>query len=493
MNRLSYQIMAVTTLALWGVCFAETHDISTEAKAVAVHDTSVNPFIMPQGGKEVGDPFPTYWDGVWHLYTLSSNLTQVFHLTSNDLVKWTEHPPAMEGVGIATGTVVRHDGKYYLFYTDAGPQTIRLVISNNPWRFDFAESKLVAKADNKVYQLSKRKFRDCYVFYNGQEKLWWMLVEATSDDKVAVGLFKSKDLLIWTQYDPIFKDKSRQHASCPQVFSRDRCWYLTCLDHPTWYYYADGLYGPWRLGGYYHTKRMTAASRWANDGKRQLGWGFFTKHAMPEASKERGYGGPLGVGREMIFAANHTIGVRPIPELIAAIRKPQNNVELFTCAKEFSGAWELDAERKEFRCTDENGGVILLNLPEKNPNYYFEAEVELAHPEVSVTVVVRCSKDFDEGYRVELKPVEKKIAIRQFAREGGTFDECEHTFASGGTTLLQVFVCNNQIEVFIDGKASLSTRVLNCRQHRVAIQTAGGRAAIRKPLLHYFKRPVEKQ
>lgn len=466
-------------------------DDSAKGQVVAVHDTSANPFIMPQGGKEVGDPFPSYWDGMWHVYTLSADLRQVYHLTSTNLVKWTEHEPAMYGGGIATGTVVRHDGKYCLFYTDAGPQTIRLVISDNPWRFDFKKSRLVAKADSKIYQLHKKKFRDCYVFFNEAEERWWMLVEATSDDTVAVGLFKSRDLLTWTQHDPIFKDKSRKHASCPQVFERNGRWYLTCLDYPTWYYRADDLCGPWRLEGYYHTKRLTAGSRWASDGRRQLGWGFFTKHNTPEGNN-RGYGGPLGVGREMVLTADGAIGVRPLPELIAAMRKPSSNADVFACAKELSGKWNVDAERRDFQCTNDAGGVLLLDLPKQNPNYYFEAEIELFRPEAIAAVVVRCSKEFDEGYRVELKPAEKKIAIRHFASDGGKFDEREHKFADGAAILLQVFVCDGQIEAFVDGRASLSTRVLKRTEHRVAIEIAAGRATIRKPLLHYFKHADDK-
>jgi sucrose-6-phosphate hydrolase SacC (GH32 family) len=467
-----------------------TGNVAVEARAVAVHDTSVNPFIMPQRGTELGDPFPTYWDGVWHLYTLSADLRQVLHFTSNDLAKWTEHRPAMVGRGIATCTVVRYGGKYYLFYTDAGPQTIRLVVSDNPWHFDFAKSRLVAQADNKVYQLHKRKFRDCYVFYNEEEVLWWMLVEATNDNVVAVGLFKSKDLLTWTQHDPIFKDESRQHASCPQLFKNDGHWYLTCLDYPTWYYYANEPHGPWKLGGYYHTSRLTAASRWADDGKRRLGWGFFTKHSTPEGTN-RGYGGPLGVGREMIVTADGAICVRPLPELIAALREPNRNADIFACAKELSGKWTLDADRKELQCTSDAGGVLLLDLPEENPNYYFEAEIELFPPEATAAVVVRCSKEFDEGYRVALKPAEKRSSVRQFAANGGTFDEREHAFASGAPTLLQIVVCDGQIEAFVDGRVSLSSRVRNRTEHRVAIAITGGRATIHKPLLHYFQQAAD--
>ena len=208
--------MSMVTVGLSVLCFTVPANVAAQedahadpGQAVHLHDTSANPFLLPRSGMEVGDPFPVYWDGVWHLYALRRDLRTVLHFTSTDLVEWAEHKPAMVGNGIATGTVVRHDGKYYMFYTDAGPQTIRVVTSDNPWDFDFAKSRLVAAADNKVYQLDQRKFRDCYVFYNEGERLWWMLVEATSDNAVAVGLFKSKDLLTWIQHNPIFKDKAR--------------------------------------------------------------------------------------------------------------------------------------------------------------------------------------------------------------------------------------------------------------------------------------------
>ena len=479
-------VVSVLCCMVSGVLPAQSATPTGPGQIVAVHDTGANPFLLPQNGKEVGDPFPEYWDGAWHLYALRSDLRTVLHFTSRDLVKWTEHKPAMVGKGIATGTVVRHDGKFYMFYTDAGPQTIRLVTSDNPWRFDFTKSKLVAKADKKVYQLSRRKFRDCYVFHNEKEKLWWMLVEATSDNAVAAGLFKSKDLLTWTRHDPIFKDKSRRHGSCPQVFKSGASWYLTCLDYGTWYYSADTLYGPWKLRGQYHSKYLTAASRLATDGKRRLCWGFFSKYKTPERNN-RGYGGPLGVGRELVFNADGTIGVRPLPELIAAILKPPGNAKLFDCAKPLSGKWEIDASKQELRCTSEGRGALLLDLPEKNPDYYFEAEIELSSPGSKADLIVRTSENLDRGYRVAIEPGKKKIAIRQAKSGGGTFNEKDYTPAKGKPVKLQVFVCGNQVEAFVDGQASLSARVLDRSAHRAAIEITGRRATIGKPLLHYFK------
>lgn len=453
---------------------------------VAVHDTTVNPFIMAQGGKEIGDPFPSYWDGVWHLYALSADLRQVYHFTSTDLIKWNEHRPAMIGRGIATGTVVRHDGKYYLFYTDGGPQTIRLVVSDNPWRFDFSKSRLVAKADNKVYQLHKKKFRDCYVFFNEAEKRWWMLIEATSDDKVAVALFTSQDLLTWTQRDPIFKDKAREHASCPQVFERDGRWYLTLLDANTWVYEAGSLDGPWTNAGFYHSTHFTAASRYADDGKRRLCWGFFTKRKTPERTIS-GYAGPMGVGRELVFNAAGKLGVRLPPELVAAIRAPAHNAALFDCARTLRGTWEIDAGKREFRCMGENGGALLLDVPGENPDYYFEAEIVLTAAESKADVLVRTSEALDRGYRIAIDAGADEIAIRQAKTGGGTFDKKHYPLVNGKPVKMQIFVCDNLMEVFVDDHLSLSTRVFDRSGHRVAIEITGGRATIRNPLLHYFK------
>ena len=79
------------------------------------------------------------------------------------------------------------------------------------------------------------------------------------------------------------------------------------------------------------------------------------------------------------------------------------------------------------------------------------------------------------------------IAIRHFRPGGGAFNEKDFTPAKGKPVKLQMFVCGNQIEAFLDDRACLSTRVLDRLEYRVAIEIAGGRATISKPLLHYFK------
>ena len=509
-RRLCIALMVLTGLA---VCRG-----SGQPEPVAVHDTSVKPFIVPQGGLEsFGDPFPTYWDGVWHLYALRAGLRQIYHLTSTDLVKWTEHPPAMDGRSIATGTVVRHDGTYYLFFTHEGSQTIRLVVSDNPWRFDFNKNRIVVRPDNKVYLYKTRwhHFRDCYVFFNEAERRWWMLVEANNGNRVTVGLFTSKDLLSWEQHDPIFTDNSPGQwgkwrptdlsweqgdpnfkdalrtllfqGSCPQVFEHEGRWYLTFLDEGIWVYAADSPYGPWERSGFYESMYFTASSRHATDGKRRLCWGFFTRRNTPERKIQVRHGGPLGVGRELVFNAAGKLGVRPLPELVAAVRAPAHNAALFDCARPLRGTWEIDAGKREFRCTEEEGGALLLDLPGKNPDYYFEAEIVLAAPASRADLLVRTTEAFESGYRIVLDAGADEVAIRQAKTGGGAFYKKEHAIADGKPVKVRIFVCDSMMEVFFDDHLSLSTRVFDRSAHRAGIEITGGRATIRNPLLHHFK------
>jgi len=449
-----------------------------------VLDTQDQPFMYLSGENLLGDPFPAYWDGVWHLYALAYDLSRVVHYTSTDLVKWVEHEPALVGQGIATGTVVRNKETYFMFYTDSDPQTIRLVTSDNPWYFDFSKSKLVVEADNKTYK--KGWFRDPYIFFNEEENLWWMIPEARCPE-ICAALFKSKDLITWSQHDPIFKETSegRQYDSCPQIWEADDRWYLACLDYGTWYYNSDSPYGPWEGKGKYHNKFMTAASRSATDGSKRLAWGFFTSYgATPELLRGGNYGGPLGVGRELVFNQDGTIGVKPLTELIKKIRQEEHNADLLSSVAEISGLWIIDSQDRTITSGNQ-GGLLLFVLPEKKPDYYFEADIEFSFQKDSASLVVRTSKDLDRGYKVVISPNKNVFALRQFKQERGTFSQVKHVILPGKTINLKVFVSGNLIEAFIDDQKSLSHRIVDRSYHWIGVETSG-RVVIRDPILHYF-------
>jgi hypothetical protein len=444
-----------------------------------VHDTSSNPFITNGKGGSLPDQEPTYWDGVWHLYSMGNQP----HFTSTDLVKWVEHKGT--GPGGYTGVVVHHGNKYYRFYTGGG-QTIRVVVGDNPWYFDPAKSQLAAEADDELYK--KGWFRDAYVFYYEAEKLWWMLIEGRSEG-VCIGLFKSKDLLEWTQCEPIFRDKNRKYGSCPPIFKQGNLWYLAIQDMGNHYYTADSPYGPWTYRGEYLSVIVEAASRFGTDGKRQLTWGWLCKGTVYPKKTIGGYGGPLCVGREMVFRKDGTMGVRPLPELLAAIRESENTADLFACARKASGEWKINAARRTLQSVGKDGGTIIFDLSEKNPNYYFEAELKFDSPKASANIVLRSNDTADRGYGFALSPSDKKIEIRglSYSSDGNIINDKKYAFPGKNNVTLQIFVCDNHMEAFVDGLECVSAHVVDRSGHKMAIEITGGPATIRKPFLHYFK------
>jgi hypothetical protein len=453
-----------------------------------IYDTSDNPFIT---GK-FGDPFPAYFDGVWHLYTLQSNLETVRHLTSRDLVNWTEHAPAMTGGEIATGMVMRHQGTYYLFYT-MGQGAIGLVTSTTPWHFDRSNAKRIAGPDPHHYPDAK-PFRDVSVFYNENEQLWWMLCEAhTSAKGVQVALLKAKELEgPWEPFSALYTqprdgDKLNQFVSCPQLIQHEGDWYLTYLNNATSYHVADSPAGPWgKRKGQYNSDFLTAGSRSGTDGKRHLNWGFFTVRPTPDNPQARpSYGGPLGVGREMVFLEDKTIGVRPLPELITAIRAPEHNADVMARFKILTGTWDCDPEDEHIVSRDVNGGTALIYLPDDRPNYYLETDIEFGERRQAVSVTVRSTASQDSGYRIVLRPNDAIFEITEHTGQRRSFLTKPHEFDE--TAHLKIFVCDGQLEAFLDGRTDLSTRVQQTKNSKVILEASEKDVIFRNPLIHYFK------
>lgn len=454
------------------------------------YDTSDNPFMTTPA--KYGDPFPAYFDCAWHLYTLQAGLDTVRHLTSRDLVNWTEHEPAMTGGGIATGIVLRHQGTYYMFYTIA-QGAIGLVTSDNPWHFDKKKSKTVAAPDPNFYPDAK-PFRDVSVFYHEEEQLWWMLCEAHTKAKgVQVALLKAKQLegpwqplpALYTQ--PRNGDKLNQFVSCPQIIQHEATWYLTYLNNATSYHVADNPSGPWgERKGQYNSDFLTAGSRSGTDGTRHLNWGFFSVRPTPETPQAKPrYGGPLGVGREMVFFEDKTIGVRPLPELVAAIRKPKHNAKIFRLLKELWGTWKIDPEQQQITSSQADRGAVLIDLPEDQPDYYFETDIQFGDDRTPVSVTVRSTAAQDAGYRIALRPADGIFEITEHTGDRRSYLSETHTF--GKSANLKIFICDGQLEAFVDGRSDLSTRVLQKTNSKIILETNDRNASFHKPLVHYFK------
>lgn len=241
----------------------------------------MSPFRRPAAPDTAaaGDPIPFSVDGETHLFYLSSPAgtedypervrTTWQHARSTDLVEWEELAPAVvpgeagayDGGGIWTGSVVEHDGRYFLFYTGhhvgaANPQTICLAVSDDLISFTKVDENPVVLPTARYEQVD---WRDPYVFYHEGEGQWWMLIatrlaEGPHWRRGAIALATSPDLRNWTVEDePFYVPGDTYCPECPELWSLDGRWYLVYSrfseDVGTIYRVADDPRGPFRIPG----------------------------------------------------------------------------------------------------------------------------------------------------------------------------------------------------------------------------------------------------
>ena len=101
---------------------------------------------------------------------------------------------------------------------------------------------------------------------------------------------------------------------------------------------------------------------------------------------------------------------------------------------------------------------------------------------------MRSSGTADRGYAFALSPADKKIAIRGFNNPaaGTVLNDKAYAFPGKNKVSLQIFICDNYMEAFVDGQECLSARVADRSCDKLAIVITGGPATLSKPFLHYF-------
>lgn len=153
-----------------------------------------------------------------------------------------------------TGSVVEVDGTYHLFYCtfddDPQRQWVRHATSG-----DLTHWHEVGEAfgpDPSIYEPSD--WRDPFVFWNEDERCWWMLVaarrRACSGRNGCVGLCVSDDLLHWRAEGPVYAPDIHPAAyECPDMFRMGDWWYLVFSNYTdgfaTYYRMSRSPRGPW--------------------------------------------------------------------------------------------------------------------------------------------------------------------------------------------------------------------------------------------------------
>jgi beta-fructofuranosidase len=212
----------------------------------AVDGDDVHVFYL-QAPRSLGDP------------ELRHHHATIGHAVSRDLRHWEVLPDAL-GPGPAgafddlatwTGSVVRHDDRWHLFYTgiaraeDGAVQRIGVATSDDLLAWERHGPLL--EADRRWYD--REHWRDPWVEWDPERACWDMLICAKSGGRGILAHAHSPDLWSWTTGPPLSPPTGHFQLEVPQLLRRDGAW---------WVLFADAFEGsgvhylsaPERLGPY---------------------------------------------------------------------------------------------------------------------------------------------------------------------------------------------------------------------------------------------------
>lgn len=214
----------------------------------------------------VGDCMPYYEDGVYYIYYLKeggdSYRHSIYLATTTDFVTYTDYEDPIlvaseenaQDAWVGTGSVVKVDDTYYLFYTGHAASG----------DFEFNETIMLAKGDSltsfeKVSDWEmipdaslgqKRDFRDPQAYYDEESGNLIFTITAAQDGIARILKYTvSKDLSEITYDGIIFTDPIGKvyNLECSDTFKMGDTYYLTysAQDDTLWYAASEEPYGPY--------------------------------------------------------------------------------------------------------------------------------------------------------------------------------------------------------------------------------------------------------
>ena len=297
-------------------------------------------FFLPEmdGTKQpyVGDPMPYYEDGVYYIYYLKDGGDSFNHsiylATTTDFITYTEYDaPVLESSRdggqdswIGTGSVVKVEDQYYLFYTG----------HNGSGSMPFKEKIMVAVGDTltSFTKLSgweitpdsslgqKNDFRDPQAYYDPDTGIISLTITASQGNVARILKYSVTANLETANYDGIIFSNpvgDFWNLECTDTFQMGDTWYVTysAQDDTLWYASSENRYGPYsepqRLEG-----KLFYAAKHVEDGENSYMVGWARRSESPSSTQDvAAWGGNLVV-QKIIQKEDGSLVLAPVDSLV---------------------------------------------------------------------------------------------------------------------------------------------------------------------------------
>ena len=461
--------------AVWNKALSDAELAAVMRKDSIVPDPNfVAPYVStihyrPEVGR-LADTIPFFWKGEYHIFYLRAiDKVPWEHIVSTDLIHWKELPTALRSDGAAdgpdgmhmfTGSVTEFNGTFNIFYTGWNPANKegreKIMHATSPDLITWTKHpELGFFADGKHYE--NTDFRDPFLYWNEDEKCFWMFVCArdAKTKRAVQGVLKSKDIMKWEQNDPLILDPPLGDGTpeCPDVFKIGDMYYLVhspCVG-TTDQRYAANLQGPYKVPETpsIDTPILYAAKRMF-DGKRHIITGWIRDLGGDRDGGDMQWGGDQSVPREVYAGPNGQLLFRVVPEALAVFTK---TVYQSKDAIEIKG-----------------GTPCAMDVP---ANYLLECTVTMdANAECSVDM--RQGGEKKTGYRLTLNPEKREAAIA-----GEKFKYARTISLDAQKPIkIQAFVQGTIIECFINDAYAFSCRAYDFHTGGLALSVSKGSARV---------------
>lgn len=461
-------------------------------------------FYRPRGAW-VGDLIPWQQDGVFHLFYLHKirgipeEGVPWKRVVTEDLLTFTEsgeaissaHPDAID-FNIYTGSIVLDEqGTHHAFYTGHNPeivgedgvalQTVMHAISQDnmaTWQRQ-PQNSFGATAGYETGD-----WRDPFVFYDEEAKIWRMLITARRDSgplrrRGVIAQQTSTDLQSW-EPAPTFWDPKRYVAlECPEVFAWGDWWYLVYSEFSdkftTRYRMSRSVNGPWIVPSHdsIDGRAFYAAKSAARDGRRL----FFGWIPSREDSHDDGawqWAGTLSV-LEATQLEDGTLAFHPTPEL----------------RQTFGGVLENLAPGTVLSAPDSY--QLALTQPVTASSFCVRAQFDVTNQTKEFGVLLKASADGDQAYFLRLEPQRNRLVFDRWPRKTTGSHQWEISgdvpfsvelerdcVLDAGVHDLEVIVDGDICIATVNNSTVLSTRIYNLPAGRVGAFVGEGEIGIKK-------------